>query len=226
MFGFLNSCGFCSGQPQAGQYAFEAFNKVPLVGGLLGNLSQLVNIGNIAKSIGGGGLGQIGNLIGGGFGGLGGIGGFGGIGGNQPNQQNIGGGGLPFDISKFINNVPLSSVTEGNFSDIVNNNSNAVVKKILKSNYADLMKSHKESGQKWTDPDFPPDQSSIGNVEDLKMKATWKRVTDIIKNPEFVGGKIEPSDIFQGSLGDCYFLSAISALAENDFRIKNLFPTL
>lgn len=30
----------------------------------------------------------------------------------------------------------------------------------------------------------------------------------------------------QGSIGDCYFLSAISALAENDFRIKNLFPNL
>jgi len=30
----------------------------------------------------------------------------------------------------------------------------------------------------------------------------------------------------QGNLGDCYFLSAIAALAENDFRIKNIFPSL
>lgn len=32
--------------------------------------------------------------------------------------------------------------------------------------------------------------------------------------------------MFQGSLGDCYFLSAVSALSEQDFRIKNLFPEL
>jgi calpain-15 len=60
----------------------------------------------------------------------------------------------------------------------------------------------------------------------MKVNATWKRIPEVIKNPEFVSDLIEPSDILQGSLGDCYFLSAISALAENDFRIKNLFPDL
>jgi hypothetical protein len=30
----------------------------------------------------------------------------------------------------------------------------------------------------------------------------------------------------QGELGNCYFLSAIAALAEHDFRIKNIFPKL
>jgi calpain-15 len=116
---------------------------------------------------------------------------------------------------------------ESTFGDLLNNpdHSNAVVKKILKSNYSELIKEHNESGQKWTDPEFPPDQSSIGQVDDVG-KVTWKRIPDVIKNPQFVSGKIEPGDILQGSLGDCYFLSAISALAENDFRIKNLFPNL
>jgi calpain-15 len=58
------------------------------------------------------------------------------------------------------------------------------------------------------------------------MRATWKRIPDVIRDPIFVEGKIEPNDVYQGSLGDCYFLSAVSALSERDFRIKNLFPEL
>ncbi len=38
----------------------------------------------------------------------------------------------------------------------------------------------------------------------------------------FEGG-IEPNDILQGKLGDCYFLCALSSMAENEDRIKRLF---
>lgn len=79
---------------------------------------------------------------------------------------------------------------------------------------------------KFTDPDFPPKQSSVGNVEDLTVNAEWKRISDIIRNSEFVSGKFELGDILQGNIGDYYFLSAIAALAEFYFRIKNLFTQL
>ena len=38
------------------------------------------------------------------------------------------------------------------------------------------------------------------------------------------GRAASPSDVVQGALGDCYFLSALSALAEDDAAVEALFP--
>lgn len=40
-----------------------------------------------------------------------------------------------------------------------------------------------------------------------------------------LGKLISPYDIQQGNLGDCYFLSAMSSLASEPYRILNLFVT-
>ena len=62
--------------------------------------------------------------------------------------------------------------------------------------------------------------------EDLE----WRRVSEIeeLNNPdngplEVFSKGIEPNDIKQGKLGDCYLLAALSVLAEKPQRIKNLF---
>ena len=36
-------------------------------------------------------------------------------------------------------------------------------------------------------------------------------------------GQIEPNDIKQGQIGDCYFLSSLAAIAEKPDRIRNMF---
>lgn len=44
-------------------------------------------------------------------------------------------------------------------------------------------------------------------------------------NAQIFQGKIEPDDIKQGYLGDCYFLAALAALSERPDRIFSLFLT-
>lgn len=60
---------------------------------------------------------------------------------------------------------------------------------------------------------------------------TWRRVRDIPALVDQNGelhifqGNIEPNDIKQGQIGDCYFLSSLAALAERPERIRQMFLT-
>ena len=68
---------------------------------------------------------------------------------------------------------------------------------------------------------FKEFQEDVKNVD----KIVWKRVTEISPKWELFEGKIEFNDVQQGSLGDCYFLSSITALTEYPFLIKEKFRT-
>jgi calpain-15 len=46
-----------------------------------------------------------------------------------------------------------------------------------------------------------------------------------MNNPVIFDKDINPDDINQGQLGDCYFLCAMSALAEFPDRVRALFKT-
>ena len=57
--------------------------------------------------------------------------------------------------------------------------------------------------------------------------AVWKRASEIFNNQPYsvFEGKVEASDSIQGGVGDCYFLSAISAIAEFPQMICQIFKT-
>jgi len=58
----------------------------------------------------------------------------------------------------------------------------------------------------------------------------WKRAHEFLTDsngnlPKVFLKEVEPSDIKQGQLGDCWFMSALACLAENPNLVKRLFLT-
>lgn len=73
-----------------------------------------------------------------------------------------------------------------------------------------------QPGKLYTDEVYPPDAVSLKG-EEMVVKGwdqiTWRRVSDLIPNPQIFRGRLSPNDIEQGMLGDCYYLAALAALA-------------
>lgn len=53
----------------------------------------------------------------------------------------------------------------------------------------------------------------------------WKKVSQLPSGPGRMYSKIEPNNIVQGALGTCYFLSALSSLAERPAFIRRLLDS-
>ena len=88
-----------------------------------------------------------------------------------------------------------------------------------------------EKNKPWKDADFPPVLSSLydPDLDECDVKTyksfVWKRFKDIYRDPAIFRDGIEPNDIKQGALGDCYFLAVLSSLAEFPKRVEALFYT-
>lgn len=83
------------------------------------------------------------------------------------------------------------------------------------------------------DKEFPAEASSVvgfgtATTEDDKKKVEtmrnyeFKRLSYVLEDVKVVQDGISPNDIFQGQLGDCYYLSALAAVAEHPDRIERI----
>jgi calpain-15 len=88
--------------------------------------------------------------------------------------------------------------------------------------YDKIVEELETSKKKWTDNEFPP---VFGETIRTSKQYFYKRISEILSHEPTVFDDINPNDIQQGALGDCYFLSALSALAETPSRVMSLFIT-
>lgn len=82
----------------------------------------------------------------------------------------------------------------------------------------------------FVDPNFPPLDSSIyDNIHDeypFPNIVHWRRPKEFMKTaPQLFLGGIDPNDIKQGALADCWFLSSVACMAERPILIERLFIT-
>ena len=88
-----------------------------------------------------------------------------------------------------------------------------------------IRKKLKEANINFVDIEFPPVESSIypqSEGKPFNEPIVWKRPKDFMVideskemfSPEVFYKKIEPNDIKQGQLGDCWFMCALASLAE------------
>lgn len=93
---------------------------------------------------------------------------------------------------------------------------------------------HSKIQGEFYDKDFPPEVKSLSGDklikgEDSKAKIekmekyTFKRISHLLKTLDVIKDGISPTDIYQGALGDCFFLTSLSSIAEYPDRLmRNL----
>jgi calpain-5 len=81
--------------------------------------------------------------------------------------------------------------------------------------YAELKKKAIETGHPFIDTEFPPDNKSLFTTSSKGAGIEWKRPKDICQDPKLFVEGASSNDVTQGSLGNCWFVAACSALAGN-----------
>ncbi|XP_050718948.1 calpain-5-like isoform X4 [Eriocheir sinensis] len=79
--------------------------------------------------------------------------------------------------------------------------------------YAKLKKDCLNRGEKFSDPKFPPHDSSLYFSKQPPGVVTWKRPHELVDKPQLFIEGASAKDVTQGQLGNCWFVAACATLA-------------
>jgi len=83
----------------------------------------------------------------------------------------------------------------------------------------------------YKDEKFPPRQSSLWkrydgrNVTNDWFDIEWKRPHNFCRTPRLTTNSFSTDDIVQGSLGDCWWLSSVASISQNQTRMAKIVPS-
>ncbi|WKY17158.1 hypothetical protein Q1695_001628 [Nippostrongylus brasiliensis] len=91
-------------------------------------------------------------------------------------------------------------------------------------NYVKIRKQCIKSGHLFVDTLFPPTNASLFLEQGRSSDIVWKRPPELHDDPHLFVEGASPNDVTQGILGNCWFVSACSALTHNQHLLNRVIP--
>jgi hypothetical protein len=99
----------------------------------------------------------------------------------------------------------------------------------ISSQFNQIVEQCRARNDKWIDPEFPPSDVALFIDPHKPVKSwakfVWKRASELVENPQMFVEPLNPSDIKQGVLGDCWLMSALAVLTLRPCLLKECFVT-
>ncbi|KAF7690550.1 hypothetical protein HF521_012354 [Silurus meridionalis] len=112
----------------------------------------------------------------------------------------------------------------GNLYSAILSRNEAVKDALRLKDFLELRDKYVSKKVLFKDPLFPADDSSLYYSQKFPLNLVWKRPSEICKNPQFIVGGANRTDICQGDLGDCWLLAAIACLTLNETLRYHVVP--
>lgn len=96
--------------------------------------------------------------------------------------------------------------------------------KLYSQDFQELKAKCLENGELFSDPEFPPEDSSLYFSQDPPFAFEWKRPSELVSDPCLFAGGASRFDINQGELGDCWLLAALANLTLNKKLLYRVVP--